>query len=184
MRHLLPDQDAPAADVVAERLGEAEQRARDAPLDREEARGGERAVGVPQAARQQDHQVLEHVGVRPAERLEHSAADETQFRITQRRDRGRARRPVDHRQFADDGTGPQDRKDALGAGRRDHADLEQAILDPIAAVARVAGEEHHLIGPHRLYARFGEQAARQLRAGARRTGCPVGAPVLPSYSPL
>ncbi len=41
---------------------------------------------------------------------------------------------------ADDGQNP------FGARGRDHADLEQALLDAIAAVARIAGEEQHLVG--------------------------------------
>jgi len=37
-------------------------------------------------------------------------------------------------------------EDALGAGPRHHADLEQAVLDPVAAVPGVTGQEQHLLG--------------------------------------
>ena len=43
----------PAADIVAEGLGEAEQRLRDAALERQEAHRGDDVVGVAQAPHQQ-----------------------------------------------------------------------------------------------------------------------------------
>ena len=46
LRHLLPDQDAAVADVVAERFRQTEQRARHASLHRQEARRRQRVVGV------------------------------------------------------------------------------------------------------------------------------------------
>ena len=123
----------PPPTSCAEGLDEAEQRARHAPLERQEGRGRERVVGVAQAARQQRHDVpIDWRIVR--ESLERGAADEDQPRAPQRGDRGRARRAVDHRQLADHGAGPENRKDALAARGRDHADLEQALVDPIAAV--------------------------------------------------
>ena len=64
---------------------------------------------------------------------------------------------------------PDDGENALGARRRDHADLEQALLDAIAAVARIAGEEQHLVGGelHRLG--IGEQLRRQASPETPRT---------------
>src|SRR5262249_24736398 len=88
--------------------------------------------------------------------------DEAQLRITQRGDRSRAQPPVDHGEFADDGTGPEDRQDALPAGRRGDARLEQAFLDPVAAVALLPRHEQGLGSRERHRARLGEQALRQL----------------------
>ena len=96
------------------------------------------------------------------EGLERRAADEGQFGIAHRRDRRRARQAVDGRKLADDGARPDDRQNPLGARRRDHADLEQALLDAVAAVARIAGEEQHLVGGELDRLGIGEQSRREL----------------------
>ncbi len=96
------------------------------------------------------------------EGLERGAADEGQFGIAHGRDRGRARQAVDGREFADDAARSDDGEDALGAGRRDHADLEQALLDAVAAVARIAGQEQHLVGGKLDRLGIGEQPRREL----------------------
>ena len=44
---------------------------------------------------------------------------------------------------------PRIGENALAAGRRATLSLEQAVVDPIAAVARIAGEEQHLVGGER-----------------------------------
>ena len=180
MRHLLPHQDAAVADVMAEGLRQTEQRARHASLHRQEARCRQCAVGVAQPAGEQHGQKLVNLRIGAAECLEHGAADEDHFRFAQRRDRCRARRAVDHRQFADNRARPEDRQDAFGAARRNHADLEQAVLDPVAAVAGVAGDKHHLVGVQRLSARLGEQPARQFARQGRKQVVRSGALVSPS----
>jgi hypothetical protein len=134
-----------------------------APLHREKARRRQRVVGVAQAVCQQDHDMAIELRVGAAEVVEHGAADETQLRIAQCADRGGARRPVDHGQLAHDRAGTENRENALAAGGRDDIGLEQAVLDPIAAVALVAGEKQHLTRRQRHGARFREQTARQLR---------------------
>src|SRR6185503_20068503 len=79
-----------------------------------------------------------------------------------RRDRRRTRQPIDGREFADNGARPDDGEYPLGAGRRDHADLEQAVLDAIAAVTRIAGDEQHLVGGEFRRLAVGEQPRRKL----------------------
>jgi hypothetical protein len=59
-------------------------------------------------------------------------------------------------------SGPN-REDALTAFRREYAGLEQAILDPVAGVTGISGQEQHLVGDERYAARLLEQAARQFR---------------------
>ena len=64
-----------------------------------------------------------------------------------------------------------DRENPLGAGRRNHADLEQALLDAVAAVARIAGEEQHLVGCELDQFGVGEQLRRKVfRKGRKQIG--------------
>src|SRR6516225_9806633 len=95
--------------------------------------------------------------------LECGAADEAQLRIAQGSDRGRARPPVDHGELADDRTGSEYGEDALPACRRGNARLEQAVVNPIAAVALLPRHEQGLGSCERNRARLGEQTLRQLR---------------------
>src|SRR5580704_5197553 len=148
----LANDDAARADILAEMVRKLEQRRRHPALERQEASGGDDGIGFAQARGEQRHQGL--VDFRPPlrERLEGGAAEKAQGRIAHRHHRGRTRQPVDHRQFADDGAGTHESQNALGARARHHADFQQALVDSIAAVARIAGEEKYLVGlkPYRL----------------------------------
>ncbi len=95
------------------------------------------------------------------EGLEGRAADEGQLRIADRGHRGRARQAVDGRKLADDAARPDDGENPLGARRRDHADLEQALLDPVAAVARIACDKKHLVRGELPRLGIGEKLRRQ-----------------------
>ena len=68
---------------------------------------------------------------------------------------------VDSRQFTDNRARTENRENALGAGRPDDADLQQSLLDVVAAVAGIAGQEQHLV--RREFDRLGviEQLRRQ-----------------------
>jgi hypothetical protein len=76
---LLPDQDAPAADVVAECCRKVEQDARHAALQREEGRCRQCGVGLAQSARQQHHDMAAELRVGSGESFEGGTADEAQF---------------------------------------------------------------------------------------------------------
>ena len=88
-------------------------------------------------------------------------------RIARRRHRGRARLRIDHRELADQRAGAEDRQDALAARGRHDADLEQALLDPIAAVARIARGEQRLVGLEPMRPRGREQRGARSPAAAR-----------------
>src|SRR5215470_12084805 len=100
--------------------------------------------------------------------LERGAGKKAQLRRAHRHHRRRTRQSVDKRQFADDGAGAEKSEDALGAGPRHHRDLEQAILDAIAAVAGVAGEEQDLFGFKPDRCRVAEQASRKMLGQSRQ----------------
>lgn len=73
--------------------------------------------------------------------------------------------------LADNRTGTEEGKDPFGAGTRYHRHFEQALVNPIAAVTRVAGQEKNLVGgePHRLRTgkQVGRETSRQPRQQAR-----------------
>src|SRR3984885_9671546 len=142
----LPDHHAARADILAEMIRQFEQGRRHAALERQKTSGGDHGVGFAQSRRQERHQRF--VDLRPPlrERLECGTAEKTQGRIAHRHHRGRTRQPVDHRQLADDRAWAHESQNTLGAGARHHAHFEQTVIDPIAAVARIAGEEKHLVG--------------------------------------
>src|SRR6185436_11215541 len=85
-----------------------------------------------------------------------------------------ARLRVDHRELADQRARTENRQDALAARGRHDADLEQALLDTIAAVARIACGEQGLIGLEPMRPRRREQCAGDFRRqhGEKVFGCP------------
>ena len=68
-----------------------------------------------------------------------------QLAVAQCRCRSRPWQPVDNRQIADDRAGTENGQNTLGAGGRGDADLEQAFVEPVEAVARIAGDEQNLV---------------------------------------
>jgi len=86
------------------------------------------------------------------EGLERRAAEEAHCGITHRHHRRGTRQPINDRKLTDDGAPAEEGKNALGAGARNHRDLEESVLDAIAAVARIARPEQHSTGgePHQL----------------------------------
>jgi hypothetical protein len=105
--------------------------------------------------------MLVNLGILRDDRFECGTADETQLAIPQRRNRSRPRAPIDHGHVADKRTRPQYGKDALGAGGRDHADFEQALIQAVAAVTRIAGKKEDLVGRQLDRLGIGEKAGRQ-----------------------
>jgi hypothetical protein len=69
------------------------------------------------------------------------AADEAQFAISDREYRRRPRQPIDHGELTDDRAGTEYGQNPLFALRRGYDDLEQALLEPIATIAGVSGDE-------------------------------------------
>src|SRR6516165_7286477 len=78
--------------------------------------------------------------------VEFSLADEQQLAITQRQHGRRARQPIKHRKLANDGACPKNRDDTFSPRPRCYTDLEEPLLDPIATITCVFGDEEHLIG--------------------------------------
>ena len=94
--------------------------------------------------------------------LELGAADEQQLCVAHAHNRGRARQAVEHRQFANNRAGSENREDTFVAVSGMHGDLEEAFLDAIAAVAGIAGEKQRLIGGEFHMRRARKQLLRQL----------------------
>src|SRR5262249_61913353 len=68
-------------------------------------------------------------------------ADEAQRAISDRQYRRRAWQPIDHRELTHDRAETEHAQNPLLALGRGHDDLEQALLEPIATVARISGDE-------------------------------------------
>ncbi len=100
-------------------------------------------------------------GVLERHGLKGGAADEPEFAVAQGCDGRRARAAVDHRHVADDRARAENREDAFRALRRGHANFDQALIQPVAAVAGVARKKQDFIG--RQLDRFciGQQQIRQ-----------------------
>ena len=77
---------------------------------------------------------------------------------------------VDHRKLADQGTGAEDGQNALAAGRRHDRDLQQPLLDTIAAVTRVTGGKQHLVRLETMRPRAREQRGGQFGGKNRQDG--------------
>ena len=80
------------------------------------------------------------------ERLERGVAEKVNCRITHRHHRRRTRQAVEGRKLTDDGALAEEGKNALGAGIRNHRNLEESVLDAITAIAGIAGPEQHFTG--------------------------------------
>src|SRR5262249_48135045 len=157
LRDFLPNEDAALADVMAERLREAQQRVRNPSFHGEKIRGYQRFVGVTQPSRGQGCHVTVEFRGRLSKRLECGTVDKAQLRIAKRSDRSRARRAVDNGQLADNGTGPEYCESTLTACRYSDARLEQAFLNPIASVTLISLHKQGLRSCKRDRARLGEQ---------------------------
>jgi hypothetical protein len=68
------------------------------------------------------------------EGLECGVAEKAHCSITHRHHRRRTRQPIEDRKLTNDGAPAEERKNALGAGARKHRNLQESILDAIAAV--------------------------------------------------
>src|SRR5581483_3195961 len=133
----LADDDAAGANVLAEVLGQFEQRAGDTAAQRQKTSSGHGRVGFAQARRDQRQQRLVDFRMFVGEILERGPAEKAQLRRPHRHHRRRTRQSVDERQLADDSSRTKKSENALGAGARHHRDLEQSVLDAVAAVARI-----------------------------------------------
>src|SRR6516164_4271955 len=165
---LLADDDAAGTDILAEILRQFEQRAGDTAAQRQKAPGRHCRVGFAQPRRDQGQQGPVDLRMFVGEFLECGSAEKAQLCWPHRDHGGRSRQSVDKGQFADDGAGTEKSEDALGAGPRHHRDLEQSILDAIAAVAGVVGEEQDLVGFKPDRRRVVEQACRKMLGQSRQ----------------
>ncbi len=77
--------------------------------------------------------------------LESRAADKAQLATLEREHRRRPRPLIDHSEFADDCTGAKYRQDPVFAQQRGYDDLQQALLELIATVARFSDDKKRFI---------------------------------------
>src|SRR5215472_4053063 len=89
-------------------------------------------------------------------------ADEAQLAVPDRDHGGRSRQPVDDREFSNDRAWTTDRQYPLVTLRRSDADLEQALLKPIATIGSVASLEQHFSFGERSRLRVCQDALRKL----------------------
>src|SRR5262245_18245870 len=109
--------------------------------------------------------------------LEYLAADEAQFAVFDREYRRRPRQPIDHGELADNGAGTEHGQNPLVTLRRGDHDLEQALLEPIAAIAWVACDEQRLAGLEAARRCVNKEFRREAGRQPRRYGGVLGAQV-------
>src|SRR6516164_3023116 len=136
----------------------------DPAFKRKEATGCNHRICLAQALREKSDQRFVDLGMSFCKRLEVSPAEEAHLGIAHRHYCRRTRLPVDDRKLSDDGAQAEKGKDALSTGARNNRDLEQTVLDAIAAVIGSARPEQDLTRgePHQLC------VSKQLRRKRRR----------------
>src|SRR5262245_60496392 len=121
--------------MPTEMLREIEQRTREARLHGKKIGSGNRFVRLPQPPGQYIDEIAVDLGVLCHALLECIAAHEAQLAITNGEYRGRSRPAVEESKLARDRTRTKDREYAVVAARGGDHDLEQALLQTVAAVA-------------------------------------------------
>ena len=115
--------------------------------------------------------------------LECIAAHEAQLAITNGEYRGRSRPSVDESKLARDRTRTKDREYAVVAARGGDHDLEQTLLQSVAAVARVSDHEERFTSLEVTRCRPREQLCRQRLRQAPQYGGGFGSPAFHGFSP-
>ena len=95
--------------------------------------------------------------------LELGSAYRTKCGIAHRHHRCRTRQPVKDGKLTDNGARAEKLKDALGAGTRNHRNLEESVLDTIAAVGGSAGPEQDSTRGEPYPVRVSKQFRRKIR---------------------
>src|SRR6516165_6204737 len=125
-------------------IHQLQNRPRDPPLKREEATGCYHGVCVAQPMSEKRHERFVDLGMFFCKILELGSAYRTKCGIAHCRYRCRTRQPVDGGKLTDNGAGAEKLKDALGARTRNHRNLEESVLNTIAAVSGSARPEQDL----------------------------------------
>ena len=100
--------------------------------------------------------------------VELGAAKSAQCRIAHGHDRRRTRQSIEDRKLTHNPASANEGEDSLGTGAGDHCHLKQTILDAIAAVPRIVGEEQDLICGELHPRRAGKQISREVRRQSRQ----------------
>src|SRR6516162_8362741 len=95
--------------------------------------------------------------------IELGSAYRTKRGIVHRHHRFRTRQPVNDRKLTDSVARGEKLKDALGAGTRNHRNLEESVLDTIAVVCGSARPEQDLTRGEPYPVRVGKQLRRKIR---------------------
>jgi len=123
-------------------FGKLKQGACDARVERKKARGRYLIIGLPQTLDENGDEVTVKPRIVTQAFEEYAAGHEGQSTISERLNRGGPWQSVNHCEFADDRSRSEDSEDPLCALRRSYAHLEDALFEPIAAIAyRAAFEE-------------------------------------------
>jgi hypothetical protein len=146
LRDFLTNDDPPRSDFLPEMVRQLEQCLGNPTFEREEARGCHHLVSLTHAFKEKPKQRLTELAMLFPKGLEHSATEKAQCGIAHRHHRRRTRQPINNRKLTDDVASAEKSKNALGAGARNHRNLEESVLDAITAVAWIAGPEQHPTG--------------------------------------
>src|SRR6516165_90312 len=124
-----------------------EQRARDPASERKKAPGCDESVCLTQASSKKPDQRFVDLGVFFRKGLERSAAQKAHYGFAHRHHGCRTRQPINNRKLADDSAPAEEGKDAFAARLRNDYNLEESVLDAIAAAAWLPGPEQDLTRP-------------------------------------
>jgi hypothetical protein len=160
-------------------FGKLKQGACDACLERKKARGRYLVIGLPQTLDKSGDEVTVNLRIVTQTFEEITAGHEGQFAISERLNRGGPWQSVKHCEFADDRSRSEDSEDPLCALRRSYAHLEDALFEPIAAIADRANFEECLPLLKRYRRRPCQQSRRVL---TRQSGQEVVGPEIASPS--
>src|SRR5580704_15443578 len=158
-------------------FGKLKQGACHACLERKKARGRYLVICLPQTLDESGDEVPVNLRIVAQTFEENAAGHEGQFTVFERLNRGGPWQSVKHCEFTDDRSRPEDCEDPLCALRRSYAHLEDALFEPIAAIAYRADFEECLPLLKRYRRRPCQQSRREL---ARQSGQKVVGPKITS----
>src|SRR5262245_37746409 len=136
---LMVQQNPAAADVLADVIHEIEQCASQASFDTEKCRRGYGIVSVSQPPGQGSQQILRKLRMPLDLLLELGSADEQERAFRNGDHRRGARSAINHRKFANDSIGPEQRDRALLPVKGCDDDFGQPCLYLVTAIAGIAG---------------------------------------------
>src|SRR6516162_7616620 len=159
---LLTDDDPTGRDLLPEMIHQLQHRPRDSALKRKEASVCYHGVGVAQPTSEKLHERFVDLVMFFRKSLELGSAYRTKCGIAHRRHRRRTRQPINGGKLTDNGARAEKLEDALGAGTRNHRNLEEAVLHTIAAVSGSARPEQDLTRGEPYPVRVSKQFRRKI----------------------